>query len=76
MARLRKQWPMGYLAGDLIYAKVGDGKERMGEVMACFPETVPDGCVPMVFFASPLSNWGIIPVPADDLEPLFIPSCG
>ena len=67
---------MRYLAGDLVYIRTGKDTERMGQVMACFPDTIPNGCVPVIFFGSPLSNWGLIPVPADDLEPLTVPVTG
>ncbi len=67
---------MGYLARDLVYVRIGDGKERMGEVVACASETVPAGCVPLIFFGPPFSNWGIVMVPADDLEPLTVSLTG
>lgn len=71
MSRLGKSWANGLEAGNLVYYR-----DLMAQVAECIPGIIPDGMVPVVFLRRPERDFGIVPIPADDLELLTIPPLG
>ena len=69
MARVKSEWGMGLKAGDLVWHG-----ERMAQVVAFVPDFVPPGKVPIIFLQRPEDeDYGVMAVPADDLDALIEP---